>query len=424
MIQKIIAYKNSIYTLLLRIIGVFTLFGFTIYFSNYYPVSIVGEYEFVRMFLLAVGSVCLLGTDISILYFAGQLTKLNRFENIKSLYFNILKIILSISFVPLFLYYFIPEEWINHILGNKNSGQLIKKCLLVLPFNVLLLFNTEMIRAIHHVIWSELFRNIFKFFPIFIGVFLYSSATNQHRVLDFYIYGFVFLAIITFFYIWFFLSKISITGKNIFNRREILSVSVPIAFSSLIFYLLLTIDIVLLRKWFGSEVAGLYAMPVKIILFFNIIVMSINVNVSPKIAELYQEKTEQLQIILRKNAKIIALFNIVVGSFIILFADYILGVFGSPYIAGKNTLYILVVGHLIGSFFGCVAVYLNMSNRSNIFRRIMFVSLIINFLLNIYFIPKYKMEGAAIAFVIANMFWYISTAVYIYKKDKIKIFVH
>ncbi len=425
MIKKFKVYKNTIYTLLLRIIGAFTLLGFTIYFSNHYPAYTVGEYEFVRMFLLVVGGLCLVGTEVSILYFAGQLTKLNKFESIKPLYFSVLKLVIAISFIPLIVYYLVPAQWINDFFGNKNSAQWIAKCLFVLPFNVLTLFNTEMIRAIHHIVWSELFRNVIKFFPIFFGVFLYSSSENQQVVLDYYIYGFVLLAIVTLVYVLYYLKKISTkNASHIFSINEILKTSAPIAVSNLIMYLLLTIDVVLLRKWLGSEVAGLYSIPIKIVLFLNMIILSINVNVSPKIAEMYQDKKEELQSLLRKNARFIASLNFAVGLVILLFPDWILGIFGNSYTVGKSALYLLVLGHLTCSLFGCVAVYLNMTNRSSVFRKIMFFSLVINMMFNLLLIPKYGMQGAAISFVAANLFWNIIASIYIYTKDKIKIFLH
>lgn len=411
------------FTLLLRILGAFTLLGFTMYFINYYPTHIVGDYEFVRLFLLVVGGLCLMGTEVSILYFAGQLSKTNQSESIKPLYFRILSLILSVSILPLLLYFFIPNQWIIDVFGGSHTPEIIFKCLLFLPFNVLTIFNTEMIRAMHHIVWSELFRNVFKFFPIFFGVLLLSNAESQQVVLDYYIIGFVVLGIVTSLYIWNYIKNMQPTA-NVYSTSEILKISTPIAISNLIFYLLATIDVVLLRKWWGSDMVGLYSLPVKLILFINMITLSINVNVSPKISELYSNKNEEMQQLLKKNARIIAVINWFCGCVVIALADWILSIFGSEYVQGIHTFYILIAGHLICSLFGCVSVYLNMTNRTAVFRTIMFCSLIINLVASVLLIPNFGMMGAAISFVLANFFWYVVAAVYTYKKDKIKIFVH
>ena len=65
--------QQSLITLILRVFGVMLLFGFTIFLTKTYSPKIVGQYDFVRSFLLAVGSICLLGFDQSILYFKGRL---------------------------------------------------------------------------------------------------------------------------------------------------------------------------------------------------------------------------------------------------------------------------------------------------------------------------------------------------------------
>ena len=68
--------KQSVFTLLLRVLGVITLFGFTLFLTHNYSPKIVGQYDFTRTFLLLIGSVALLGTDQSVLYFAGKLKAL------------------------------------------------------------------------------------------------------------------------------------------------------------------------------------------------------------------------------------------------------------------------------------------------------------------------------------------------------------
>jgi hypothetical protein len=61
---------QSLITLVLRVIGVFILFGFTLFLTKNFDPKTVGQYDFVRsFFLLVIGSISLLGCDQSILYF-------------------------------------------------------------------------------------------------------------------------------------------------------------------------------------------------------------------------------------------------------------------------------------------------------------------------------------------------------------------
>ena len=69
---------QSVKTMILRAIGVITLFGFTFFLTKTYDPKIIGQYDFIRTYLLILGSICVLGTDQSILYFTGMLKSRNR----------------------------------------------------------------------------------------------------------------------------------------------------------------------------------------------------------------------------------------------------------------------------------------------------------------------------------------------------------
>ena len=80
---------QSIKTMILRIIGVVTLFGFTLFLTKTYDPKIIGQYDFIRTYLLILGSICILGTDQSILYFTGMIKSRNQFADLKNIYIKI-----------------------------------------------------------------------------------------------------------------------------------------------------------------------------------------------------------------------------------------------------------------------------------------------------------------------------------------------
>ena len=88
---------QSINTMILRVIGIITLFGFTMFLTHNYDPKIVGQYDFIRTFLLVVGSVCLIGTDQSILYFAGIIKSRGSIEDLKKVYLRVVLMIFGIS---------------------------------------------------------------------------------------------------------------------------------------------------------------------------------------------------------------------------------------------------------------------------------------------------------------------------------------
>ena len=100
------AHIQTLLTLVLRGFGVLFLFAISFLMTNNLSPSIVGEYEFIRVFLLVAGSICLFGTDISIIYFSGKLKALKSYASVKQVYFSVFKIISFFS-VVLFLVFYI-----------------------------------------------------------------------------------------------------------------------------------------------------------------------------------------------------------------------------------------------------------------------------------------------------------------------------
>ena len=112
--------KQSLSTLLLRILGVLLLFGFTIFLTKSYTPKLVGQYDFARSFLLAVGSICLLGFDQSILYFKGRLASQNAVEELKKIYIKMVKMLFLTSLIVLIIILAIDERIINNYFSDQE----------------------------------------------------------------------------------------------------------------------------------------------------------------------------------------------------------------------------------------------------------------------------------------------------------------
>jgi len=195
--------------------------------------------------------------------------------------------------------------------------------------------------------------------------------------------------------------------------------------SSFAVYLFSTIDIIILRNYFSSSDVALYALGIKIMAILSMVILSINVNLSPQIAELYlKNELDELKKVLRHSSRFIFLLSVTIGLIIILFSDYILPIFGAEYIAAKTALLILVIGQILISSLGSSAAYLNMTGRPKVFRSFLLIALLINLSLNLILIPKFGIIGASITYVLTILFWNLCAVIYIYQKDKIKIYIN
>ncbi|MFD0834737.1 MATE family efflux transporter [Mariniflexile aquimaris] len=395
------------------------------FLTNNYPAKIVGQYDFIRSFLLVIGSFTLLGTDQSILYFAGRLRSYKSLEEIKLIYWKMIKIILSLSFIIYFAFLLIDKDFLNNYFNDNNVYNLLLKGIFVLFFYCLTLLNTEVFRAINFLVLSEIFRNIIKYLPTLLGAIMLLILDREDLLLSFFLYGFIFTGVLSTFIVYLIFKKINndLVSETIL-LREVISRSYPIAISSMAIFLLMSFDIMFLKKFKNDATVAYYSVAVKLMMILSIIINTININVSSKISELFNsQKIEELNSLLKHSSRLIFILSLPLVLFILVFSKEILALFGNNYIASNTALLIMIFTQGICTLFGSVGVYLNMTGKQKIFQNILLFSVLINFLLNRLLIPKYGMTGAAIAFSVSLFLWNFISCLIIYKKDKVKIFI-
>ena len=421
---------QSINTMILRIIGVATLFGFTLFLTKNYDPKIIGQYDFIRTYLLVLGSICILGTDQSILYFTGLLKSRNKLFKLKEIYLKMVVLILLMSVFSLLLLLIIGKGIINSFLNDNNIFGIIIKATGLLFFYSITLFNTEVLRALERVYIAELYRNTFKYASVIIGAIILFYIHKETYLVDSFLIGFFFLSLFTSIKIF------SIFKKNNHDADDndqdeantyqfILKKSSPIAISTLAIFLLMSFDVMFLKKYKGNEEVAYYALAVKLMTLLLVVMNSVNITISPKIAEqFFSNNRSELIKTMKNSARMIFLISIPTVLFFCLLSSQILGFFGKNYLVVKEPLIILMVGQGICSIFGSVQVYLNMTGRQNIFQFILISAVLLNFILNRTLIPIYGMNGAAFSYVASMFYWNLIATIIIYKKDRIIVFLN
>ena len=416
--------SNSVITLVIRMIGVVTLFGLSFLMTNFLNVQWVGYYEFARVVLLTLATFCLIGTDQAILYFSGTLEAQGQLKNLKSIYYKMLFIVAVCSIALLSLYTIIPSfAWLY--LGVKTDFlEVLSQCIYILPFYGFTILNTETIRAYNRIVLSEWFRNILKYVPVLLGVLaIMFFKIPESTLVSWYLYGFIFLALISYLTVVFLIHKnpVDEVSEKILTKK-IVQTSYPMAISSFYTFLLMTIEVFLLGQSYGANYVAFYAIAVKIMSLLSMVIVTVNVNFAPKIAAFFVNKDwTSLQLNATKAAKFIALVNFVVGTVLLIAGPFILRLFGSEYIQALSAYYILIGTQIVVSTFGWSPIYLNMTQKQHLFHKIMGVAVLINLVANMILIPKYQMIGAAISYSITVLFWNICVVIMAKKTDNIQL---
>jgi len=386
----------------------------------------VGQYDFSRTFLLVVGSICLLGFDQSILYFKGRLASKKSLEELKNIYSKMVFMLFLSSLTAFLIILIIDKTTINDYFSDDEVYSIILKSSIALFFSGISMLNTEVFRALDKLIVAELFRNIIKYVPLILGSIALFYYQKETYLVDVFLIGFVVLAIISSVFIFIYFNKINKQNSTEkIPQKEIFLKSYPIAISGMALFLLISFDILFLKKYRNDETVAFYSVGVKIMTIVSIIIITINITVSAKISEHFSgQNRNELAKILKNSSRTIFGITLPVVVLLSIFSGHILSLFGEEYIAARQAFLILIIGQGVCSAFGSSSVYLNMTGRQHIYQIILIVAVIINFVLNRLLIPVYGMTGAAIAFVSSSFFWNFVSAVVIYRKDKMKVFLN
>lgn len=420
---------QSINTMALRLFGIIVLFGFTLFLTHNYDPLIIGQYDFIRTYLLVIGSVCIIGTDQSILYFTGILKSKGELSKLKDIYKKMLKLIFVISVILFIIFMLVGERRISAFFNDNHSFKILLKATSILFFYSVTFFNTEVFRALESVYIAELFRNTFKFLSVIIGSIVLFKINQESYLVDTFLIGFIILSIISTFMIFRFLRNDIYSEKDnvkeeLISTNYILRKSYPMATSTLAIFLLMSFDVFFIKKYNGDAEIAFYAIAVKLMTILLMIMNSVTITVSTKISEYFSgDDMESLKKTMRHSARLIFTISLPIVFFICFFSEKILFFFGESYIKAKTALIILIIGQGICSFFGAVQVYLNMTGRQNVFQTILIITVILNFILNSILVPKYGMTGGAISYTLSVFFWNLIATIVIYKKDKIAVFL-
>jgi O-antigen/teichoic acid export membrane protein len=185
-------------------------------------------------------------------------------------------------------------------------------------------------------------------------------------------------------------------------ERELLAFSATMFTVAFLNYAMSITDRFMLGILSTSEDVGIYNIAFIISNILTLVYMGFNYSFAPVVSELYNnDRIPELSSLYASLTRAVSI--IVVPAFIWLvgFGDDLLRIFGHEFVVGQTALVVLGLGAVVRCAVGFVANLLMMSGyqRYNVVNIV--VSTLLNIVLNLYFIPKYGVLGAAIATTIS-----------------------
>ena len=421
--------KGSGISFFLRFGGLAVGYLLTLLIANLFGANGLGDYVLAITILRLFTLLAKLGLDTTSIRFIAAFASQDKWTSIFRFRKQVISILSISSIVASLLMYFLAEPIADLINANYKYIQL--SAFFVLPMAFFML-HYESLRGLKRIAAFSFFYMMAQGLFTIVSVLIIHQFTISSNVPIYaYLVSVFIVSILSFLSFKYSLKKSSegkeSAEKELRSYSEILKISVPLMFAQSVQFIMAWTDKLMLGAidtpnvslglTTNSSEVGIYHTAFKLSMFAAVALMSINSIASPKFAEMYASKNKEgLKKIVHQSTKMI--FWVTLPLVVIFFSipDFLLGLFGEEFKIGMFAFILLSCGKMISAFSGSVGNILQMTGNQNILARILFLGAIINVLLNLILIPKYGINGAAIASTISTVFWNITMVFAVKKK--------
>jgi len=414
--------KGGLQSFILKTSGLFLGFLLTIVITRVFGAEGFGFFSICLAVLGIISIFSLFGTNTALLRFTAENRAKREGKLIKLAYSKVLKFVLFLSLIFAVLLFLLSEQIALHIFNSVELKAWLKiSALAIIPFNLIAL-HSDALRGLKKVKSTVFFRDVSKkLFPLVFLVVLILFLNKTTTPIISYTLG-ITLAMILVIFIWRKrLSRISHLGERGRSYlKGIFGVSFPMFLSGSMFLILEWTDRIILGIYESGAVVGIYSLAQQVSQLAILGLISINTISAPKIAEAYGKNSyKDLKEVVKHSSKLIFWSSVPLLIFLIIFAPYILQIFGKEFIDGRVFLIILSIGFFVNAICGSNGHLLQMTGREKIHRNIVSIAALMNLILSFILIPVFGGVGAAVSTAISMVFWNIASVTYIFKKLKI-----
>ncbi len=205
--------------------------------------------------------------------------------------------------------------------------------------------------------------------------------------------------------------------ENTLSTKELVKTASPMMFSGLFLFLLNWTDVLILGTMVDKTQVGIYYNAFRAGSVGSLVIISVNLIIMPKMAEMYgQGDLSGFKKLVNNTTRIVAGLSVPVTAGLILMAPTILSFFDEQAVEGAEAMIIIAMGVFVSAALGNVDQILNMSGNARIFRNISIACFFLNAGLNYYLIPLYGIDGSAWASLVTNVLLNVICVIYIKKK--------
>ncbi|MBI4697587.1 MAG: flippase [Nitrospirae bacterium] len=212
--------------------------------------------------------------------------------------------------------------------------------------------------------------------------------------------------------------------KGQYDKKQIMDVAASIIFASVILLLYTQADMWILGMFTDTRSVGIYGVASRLVLLIYFPMFAFGTIIPPLMSSAHASGDHhELERITRESSRWILSISMPIILVLILEGRLILRYFfGIEFEAGYSVLVILSAVHLINSATGLSGVFLQMTGQHRLYMKINIFFGIINILLNIIFVSRLGMVGAATATALSIAMLEITGTIIIYRRFSVLAF--
>ena len=421
--------KGSGISFVLRLGGLAVGYLITLLIANLFGAKGLGDYVLAITVLRLFTLLAKLGLDTTSIRFIASFASQDKWTSIFKFRKQVISIISISSLAASLLMYFLAIPIADLINAEYEYIQL--NSFFVLPMTFFML-HYQSLRGLKRIAeFSFFYRMAQALFSLISIVILYQFFKTSDVPVYAYLISVLIVSLLSFISFRYWLNKRS-KGKEsaeqeIMSYSTLFKISIPLMFAQSVQFIMAWTDKLMLGAidtpnvvngiTTNIEEVGVYYTAFKLSMFAAVALMAINSIASPKFAELYGKKDfDGLKKVAHQSSKMIFLATLPLVLLFFAFPEFFLGLFGEEFKVGVKAFVFLSFGKLISSFSGSVGNLLQMTGKQVIFMSVLFVGAIVNVLLNFFLIPKFGINGAALASMISLSLWNL-IMVYFVKRE-------
>jgi len=419
---------QSLLSLIARFTGVALNFIVILIITNQLNKSAAGDILLLMTFITGVALISRLGIDQLLMKeIASSHDKNITFKHsFLSISYKVV-FVLSFAFMALWILAtpFLQNSFFhNEIEATVTKTELIVASLGILAFNLVIL-NSTYLKAIKRTVLGVLGQNALTAITfLFLIAIFWTYFSNNQYTLYLYTASLILAGSTAAFFTYRFTNKQSIlaVGENhIFNElipsfTQILRRSIPLAPISIISYLMIFTDTIMVGWFLPNEQVAEYSVASKISYIILFFLQAMEATIYPRLLNMFKHARENLSAFFWQSTALVVLVVLTVTGLMYLLSDWILKAFGNEYIVAKQALGLLLLAQLFRAATITFSFMFIIREKVKYLNMILVTAFVVNVICNFVFIQSYGIEGAALATLVANATLLILVLAVFYKK--------